>query len=222
MAELVLNAVTGRELGSRPSRRLRAEGMVPGVVYGLDIDPVSLAVPFSELRSVLTTDAGLNALIELHVGGESQLSIVKDLQRHPVRNDVIHVDFIRIDPTAELEVEVRVVLEGEAKLVTDNDGMVDQALFSLTVLASPQSIPNELVVDISELEINDAIRVSDVPLPAGVRTEMDPDEAVAIGTVTRSTLEAMAEDEAAEAEEELGEGAAEADGDEADESGDSE
>lgn len=222
MAELVLNAVTGRELGSRPSRRLRAEGMVPGVVYGLDLDPVSLAVPFSELRSVLTTDAGLNALIELHVGGESQLSIVKDLQRHPVRNDVIHVDFIRIDPTAELEVEVRVVLEGEAKLVTDNDGMVDQALFSLTVLASPQSIPNELVVDISELEINDAIRVSDVPLPSGVRTEMDPDEAVAIGTVTRSTLEAMAEDEAAEAEDELGEGADEADGGEDDESGDSE
>lgn len=222
MAELVLNAVTGRELGSRPSRRLRAEGMVPGVVYGLDIDPVSLAVPFSELRSVLTTDAGLNALIELHVGGESQLSIVKDLQRHPVRNDVIHVDFIRIDPTAELEVEVRVVLQGEAKLVTDNDGMVDQALFSLMVLASPQSIPNELVVDISGLEINESIRVGDVPLPAGVRTEMDPEEAVAIGTVTRSTLESMAEDEAAEAEEELAEGAPAPGADEADDSGDSE
>ncbi len=218
MAELVVNADVGRELGSSASRRLRREGKIPGVIYGLDIDPLSLAVEYGDLRQALTTDAGLNALIQLNVGEEQQLSIVKDLQRHPFRDEVIHVDFIRIDPNAEIEVEVPIVLEGEAKKVTDESGMVDQTLFSLTVLSSPNSIPNELTVDISELEINESVRVADISLPAGVRTEVDEEEAVAIGTVTRSTMEAMAEEEAAEAASEEGadaEGGDDAGGDDA-------
>lgn len=209
MAELVLNAEIGRELGSSNSRRLRRESKVPGVLYGLDQGPVSLAVDYGQLRTVLTTDAGLNALIKLKVGDEDQLSIVKDLQRHPFRDEVTHVDFIRIDPDEELSVDVPILLEGDARKVTDEDGMVDQTMFSLTVLASPSSIPNELTVDISELEINDSVRVSDIALPVGVRTEVDPEEAVAVGTVTRSTMESMAEEaeiEAAEGDEEAGEG----------------
>jgi large subunit ribosomal protein L25 len=199
MAELHLLTETGRPLGSRASRRLRREAKVPGVLYGLDADPISLAVNYSELRQVLSTDAGLNALISLEVDGQRHLSLVKELQRHPVRDEVIHVDFVRIDATAELSVDVPIVLEGEARKVTDENGMVDQTLFMLTIFSSPDAIPNELVVDISELELNDAVRVGDIALPAGVRTEVDPDETVAIGTVTRSTMEAMAADEAAEA-----------------------
>ena len=88
MAELLLTADTGRDLGSSSSRRLRRDGMIPGVVYGLDEDPVSVSVPYGELRQVLTTDAGLNALISLKVGAETQLSIVKDIQRHPWRDEV--------------------------------------------------------------------------------------------------------------------------------------
>lgn len=199
MAELHLLTETGRPLGSRASRRLRREAKVPGVLYGLDADPIALAVGYSELRQVLTTDAGLNALISLEVDGERYLSLVKELQRHPVRDEVIHVDFVRIDATAELSVDVPIVLEGEARKVTDENGMVDQTLFMLTIFSSPDAIPNELVVDISELELNDAIRVGDIALPAGVRTEVDAEEPVAVGTVTRSTMESMAEDEAAEA-----------------------
>ena len=80
------------------------------------------------------------------------------------------------------------------------NGMVDQTMFSLSVLSLPDSIPNELTANVSELEINDAIRVSDVVLPEGVRTEVDPEEAIAVGTVTRSTMESMAAEEAAEIE----------------------
>ena len=107
-------------------------------------------------------------------------------------------------------------------VVTDENGMVDQTLFNLTVLATPLTIPNELVVDISELEINESVRVSDIALPDGVRTEVDPDEAVAVGTVTRSTMEAIAGEEAAEAAAEaaeLGEGAGE-DGEDGEEASD--
>lgn len=202
MAELVLQAELGRELGSSATRRLRREDKIPGVLYGLGDEPVSVAVAYGELRAALSTDAGLNQLINLDLGGDKALSIVKELQRHPVRDEVIHVDFLRVDPNQELSVEVPIILEGEARKVTDESGMVDQTMFALEVLATPTTIPNELTVDISALEINESVRVADIVLPAGVRTEVDPDEAVAVGTVTRSTLEAMAADEAAEAGEE--------------------
>ena len=200
MADLVLNTEEKTTIGSRSSRRLRSDGKVPGGLYGLGQDPEIFSVDYGDLRRALTTDAGLNALIQLSVNGTNQLSILKSLQRHPVKDEVIHVDFVRVDPNQELAVEVPIVLEGVAKKVTDQNGMVDQTMFSLSVLSLPDSIPNELTADVSELEINDAIRVSDVVLPEGVRTEVDPEEAIAVGTVTRSTMESMAAEEASEVE----------------------
>tara|TARA_B100001559_G_scaffold307288_1_gene299322 strand:- start:389 stop:1057 length:669 start_codon:yes stop_codon:yes gene_type:complete len=200
MADLVLNTEEKTTIGSRSSRRLRRDGKVPGVLYGLGQDSEIFSVDYSELREALTTDAGLNALIQLSINGTNQLTILKTLQRHPVKDEVIHVDFVRVDPKQELAVEVPIVLEGVAKKVTDQNGMVDQTMFSLSVLSLPDAIPNELTADVSELEINDAIRVSDVVLPEGVRTEIDPEEAIAVGTVTRSTMESMAAEEASELE----------------------
>jgi len=200
MADLVLNTEEKQALGSRSSRRLRRDGKVPGVLYGLGQDPEIFSVDYGELRGALTTDAGLNALIQLSINGTNQLTILKTLQRHPVKDEVIHVDFVRVDPKQELAVEVPIVLEGVAKKVTDQNGMVDQTMFSLSVLSLPDAIPNELTADVSELEINDAIRVSDVVLPEGVRTEVDPEEAIAVGTVTRSTMESIAAEEASELE----------------------
>ena len=200
MADLVLNTEEKQALGSRSSRRLRREGKVPGVLYGLGEASETFSVEYGELRGALTTEAGLNALIQLNINGTNQLSILKTLQRHPVKDEVIHVDFVRVDPTQEIAVEVPIVLEGIAKKVTDSNGMVDQTMFSLSILSLPEAIPNELTADISELEINDAIRVSDVALPQGVRTEVDLEEAIAVGTVTRSTMESIAAEEASEAE----------------------
>src|SRR4051794_25409369 len=96
MAEITLQAETGRPTGTRVSKRLRAAGRVPGVVYGLDSEPVPVDVDWRELRQVLTGDAGLNALIDLSFGGHSELSIVKSLQRDPVHHTVTHVDFLLI------------------------------------------------------------------------------------------------------------------------------
>ncbi|MBT5904643.1 MAG: 50S ribosomal protein L25 [Acidimicrobiaceae bacterium] len=213
MSEIVLSAETTRETGTRSSRRLRREARVPAVVYGLSQDPVSIDVDWPDLRRALTTDAGVNAVIHLEFGGAKQMSIVKDIQRHPVRRDVIHVDFLRIDPKQDVTVDVPIVMVGEAKEVSDADGMVDQNLFSLTVNSAPDSIPNELEIDISDLVIGDSKRVGDIALPAGVTTDVDVEETVAVGMITRSTLEAMAADEAAEEEAaELEEGAEASDG----------
>lgn len=225
MSEIVLTADTTRQTGTRPSKRLRREQRIPAVVYGLSQNPVSIDVAWADLRVALTTDAGVNAVIHLEIAGEKQMSIVKDIQRHPVRRDVIHVDFLRIDPDQDVTVDVPLVMIGEAKAVTDADGMVDQNLFSLTVNASPENIPNELEMDISALGIGDSLRVADIVLPAGVTTDMDPEETVAIGMITRSTLEAMAAEEAAELEAEgvelEGAGDGDSDGDSDGDTGDS-
>jgi large subunit ribosomal protein L25 len=209
MDEIVLTAATGRTTGTRPSRRLRREGSIPAVVYGLDQDPVSVTVEWTDLRRAITTDAGLNAVIQIDIDGDRHMSLVRDVQRHPVRRDVLHVDFIRIDPDQEVVVDVPIVLVGEADEVTNNDGMVDQNLFALTVSAAPDNIPTEIELDVSALTIGDSLRVADLVLPAGVTTEVDPEDAVAVAMITRSTLEQLAAEEAAAEEAAAAEAAAE-------------
>jgi len=167
-------------------------------------------VPWTELRRALNTEAGLNALITLEVDGNSELTIVKDLQRDPVRRSVEHVDFLRVDRNKTITVEVPIVLEGEAKEVEQEQGIVEQLLHTLTVDARPGSIPPHLEVDISGLTIGGAVRVSDLTLPAGVTTEVDPDEQIAIASATRAAeAEAAATTDEGEGE---GEAGAEADG----------
>jgi large subunit ribosomal protein L25 len=171
---------------------VRAEGKVPAVVYGLGADPVPITVPWKPLREALTTDAGLNALIDLDVEGSVALTIVKELQRHPIRGDVLHVDFLRVSADVEISVDVPIVLEGEAEEVEREDGTVDHLLFALAVNAKPADIPNEIVVDISAMVLHDAIRVGDLTLPAGVSTDVDPEEAIAVAQISATTIEAEA------------------------------
>ncbi|HEX2381759.1 MAG TPA: 50S ribosomal protein L25 [Acidimicrobiales bacterium] len=218
MAEITLPAATGRTTGSGPSKRLRSDGRVPATVYGLGGDAVSVSVDWRELRGALTTDAGLNALINLEIDGHaSELTIVKDLQRHPIRRSVLHLDFLRVSRDVAIEVDVPIVLYGEAEDVTREDGVVDHLLFQLTIRAKPGSIPNEIAVDISGLAINDSIRVGDLTLPEGVETDADPDEPIVIGQPPRvEEPEPVAEgeegEEAAEGEAAAGEAPSEGGG----------
>ena len=198
MEEILLTANTTRETGSSSSRRVRRDGVVPGVLYGLNEESVSLSVTWPELRRALTTDSGVNAIIQLEVDGKKQMTIVKDIQRHPVKRNVLHVDFLRIDPNKNVTVDIPLIMIGEAREVSAADGMVDQNMFSLTVSAPPDRIPTEIEVDISALTVGDAIRVGDLQLPEGVSSEGDPEDPIAVGMITRSTLESIAADEAAE------------------------
>lgn len=199
---ITLTASTGRTAGSRSSGRMRAEGLVPGVVYGLGRDSVAVSVPWPELRRALTTEAGLNALITLEVDGQSDLTIIKDLQRHPIRRNVLHVDFLRVDANAPVAVEVPLVLVGEAKKVEGRRGIVDQPLKTLTVKAKPTEIPSHIDIDVSDLDIGDSITVGEITLPAGVVTDIDDSVQLVLGLATRFS----AEDSESEAEGEGGEG----------------
>ena len=199
MAEITLAAETGRTTGSRPSNRLRAAGKIPGVVYGHGSDPIPVSVVWRELRTALSGEAGMNALLSLEVDGAKHLAIVKDVQRNPIQHTVSHVDFLLINRDEELSIDVPVVLTGEAVELGREDGIVDHLLFSLTVNAKPNAIPNELTVDISNLRLGDSIRVEDLVLPAGVTTDVDGEETVVTTSITRAGVESAQEGEGAAA-----------------------
>lgn len=229
--QITLTADTGRPIGSRPARRLRAQGKIPAVVYGAGGDPTPISVEWTDLRAALTTDAGMNALITLDVDGDEKLTIVKDMQRDVVRRNVTHVDFIVIDRDTALDVDVPISLVNtDAQHLSEL--VVDQTMFSLAVSAKPGSIPNEFIVDCEPLTLDTPIRAGDIVMPPGVELNVDPEDAVVIASVPTVELpepseegeelegeEAEAAGEDAEAEGEAPEAAddAEADAGDADE-----
>jgi large subunit ribosomal protein L25 len=204
--EFELLAEAGRPLGSRPARRLRADGRIPAVVYGRGVDPLAVTVKGRDLRAALSTDAGLNAVLSLQVGGKSYLTMARELQHHPVRGTIVHVDFQVVDPNREISADVPITLVGEPVELNRSDGVLDQQLFSLAVFARPADIPPHLEADISSLNIGSTVRVSDIALPAGVRTDLDPESVVAAGQAPRVQVEEV-EAEAAEGEAVEGEAA---------------
>lgn len=195
--QLTLTAETGRPTGSRASRRLRAEGKIPAVVYGSDTEPTAIAVQWSALRAALTTEAGLNALITLDVDGDEHLTIVKDMQRHTVRREVTHVDFIVIDRNKPIDVDVPITITN-FDLPRFADLVIDQLLFTLPVSAKPGSIPNEFVVDCEALDVDAPIRAESIEMPPGVELNIDPEEAVVIASVPVVELPDTEDEEAAE------------------------
>ncbi len=186
MAEISLTVDTDRPRGSGPTRRLRAAGKIPGVVYGHGMEPLPVAVDARSLRSALSTEAGLNALLSLEVGSAEDgktkhLTMAREVQRDPVRGMIIHVDFLIVRRDEVMTSDVRVTLVGEALQVHRGDGMVDHQLFTLAVQAVPTRVPNEIEVDVSSLAIGDTVRVGDISLPEGVSTEVDPETPVVVG-----------------------------------------
>jgi large subunit ribosomal protein L25 len=202
MAEITLAAQAGRPTGSGACNRLRAAGRIPAVVYGHGMDPLAISVEGRDLRSALTTESGLNALLSLDVDGTSHLTLAREIQRHPVRHSVTHVDFQIVRRDEIVSAEVPVTLTGEAQQVAMNQGVIEQPLISLTVQAVPDRIPNSIEVDISALAIGDTIRVADLPLPDGVTTDVDGDEAVVIAQGSALAAQLAADEELAPAPDE--------------------
>jgi large subunit ribosomal protein L25 len=159
--------------------------------------PLPVAVERRELRIALSGAAGVNTVLDLTVDGTVYPAIVKDLQRHPVRRSVVHVDFIQVNLDEEITVSVPLRLVGEAREVEQEGGLVDPSVDSIEVVTTPRNIPDEFVVDVSEMTMDTVIRLGDVPMPDGVTATGDPESPV----VTVLTMRAeVAEIEAADAE----------------------
>lgn len=174
--EVTLRAETGRAQGSRPSRRLRRTGLVPAVVYGKDIEAQAVAVDRRDLYGVLHTEAGLNALINLEIeGGDTRLTMAKVVERHPVRGEIIHVDFVTISLTEKTQADVALDLQGDPVGVREG-GIIETINNTVLVEALPTDIPTSIAIDVSEINVGDTLRISDLPVIAGVEYLDDLDE----------------------------------------------
>lgn len=193
---------------SRASRRLRREGRVPGVLYGLGQDCVTFSVDARELRHALH---GSGAVIELRGadGRQTTAAVLKDAQRHPVRGDLLHVDLLRVDLNVKIEAPVPLHLHGLDDSPGHRDGgVLEQVTREVTVEALPNDIPEELVLDISTMEVNDTFTLDQVQPPAGVTIVDDPETVVANLSPPRleAELDALETETALVGEGEPGEG----------------
>lgn len=193
--------------GSAAARRMRAEGHIPAVIYGQGMDPVSVSVERRELRIALSGAAGVNTVLSLEVAGAKYPAVVKELQRHPIKRTVSHIDFLRVDMNEELTVHVPLRLEGEAKAVASEGGLVDPSVDTIEVSCTPANIPNEFVIDITDMQPHDVIRLADIPMPKGVTALGDPDMPVVTILVTAAAVAEAGEEAEGEAEGDAGEAA---------------
>ena len=178
MSQTTLVATTGRATGSPASRRLRATDQIPGVLYGQGMAPVSVAVARRDLRLALSGPAGFNTVLQLEVDGTTYPAVIKEVQRHPVKRNVSHVDFLQVNMSEMLTVSVPLHLSGEAKAVLAEGGLVDPAVDTIEVECTPGNMPNEFIVDVTEMQPGDVIRLSSLVMPKGVTALGDPDMAI--------------------------------------------
>jgi len=208
MPDITLTSEPRSELGSRPSGRIRRQGNVPAVVYGLGSDPVQITVPARELGHILAGESGANTLISLSVDGDDVLTLVRQIQRHATRGDLLHVDFVRISRDIAVSAEVPLHVTGEAPGVRDG-GLLEQLIFSITVEAMPGNIPVALELAVDTLDIGDQKRMSDLDLPDGVAVQLDPETVLVMVTAPRVATEGEEGEEGEGEEGEGGEAAAE-------------
>ena len=203
MDQITLRAETGRETGTRPSRRLRREGRIPATIYGRGIDAMTIDVDGRELYAALTTEAGLNALINLEVGKEEHLAVAREVQRHPVRGEITHLDFVKISLDEAIEAEVGLEFIGTPAGVREEGGIVETVNTSVMVSALPTAIPSSIPAEISELGIGDTFTVGMLPELEGVEYLADPDMPLATIVIPAALLveEPAADEELLEGEE---------------------
>lgn len=184
--------------GKGVARKIRAKGLIPAVFYGGG-ENFSLSLHPQELLKILS--AGENTIFQLDLDGEAGVdrkAIVRDLQRDPIKNTLLHADLYKISMDVEVTVSVPIVLEGESRAVSDAGGLVNQLLDEVEIQCLPGLIPHELKIDVSHLDIGDVLHVRDLQVPAGVRVLTDANAVVA--SVSVQGAEEAAAAPAAEAE----------------------
>jgi large subunit ribosomal protein L25 len=178
MAHVALSAQQRTQLGNGPTRRLRREGKVPGIVYSPGEHSLTLAVGSRELRRALA-DGGRTGVIDLTLDGDrTRPVLIKEWQFDPVRGDVTHIDFQEVDLTVEVQTTVAIALVGSPIGVREG-GVLDQPLREVEVSALPDALPEAIEVDVSALEVGSSVSVSDIVPPSGVEILSDPETTVA-------------------------------------------
>ncbi len=179
MDNLSLEVKARSETGTAAARRLRRSGMVPGVVYGI-LDSTPLTIDPKALEEIIGTRAGTNAIIQLNVAGEKKSDrpvLVKELQRDAMSDKIVHADFLEIRMDQKIKIAIPFRFDGESPGVKMG-GVLSVLLRELEVECLPNAIPEEVLIDVSELEVGDVIHVRDITLPADVDLSTDPDDPI--------------------------------------------
>jgi large subunit ribosomal protein L25 len=184
---LTRNTLTARMrdgAGKGSARRLRAQGLVPAVVYGRHLEaPVHIAVDPIEVKKAIATPHRLNTLLSLELDGQPErLVLLKDYQQDPVTREMLHADFIDVRENEQVKVNVPLVLVGKPVGVTEG-GILSQSRRNLEVLALPSAIPEKIEADVSALKIAQSLHINDVKLPAGVRVKTQVNYTLAVVSV---------------------------------------
>jgi large subunit ribosomal protein L25 len=179
MAEIVVNAKSRDDRGKNAARRLRRQGLVPGIVYGGKGGNIAVAVDPKALQKVLRSEAGRNTILKLDIAGTGATNaILKDLQVDPIKDSLLHADFYRIAMDVAIRVTIPINIRGEARGVKVDGGILELITREIEVECLPGDIPERIDVDVSDLGLNGALRVSDLPANAKVKILEGPDQVV--------------------------------------------
>jgi large subunit ribosomal protein L25 len=198
MATASLAATPRTATGKGAARSLRRDGQIPAVIYGHARQSQSLAINTRELERLLSRVSAETTVIELSLDGRTTRTLIREIQRHPFKRSIIHVDFQELVAGEKVTVDVPIVIVGTAAGVREG-GILDQVMRELSVEVDPANIPNHIDVDVTSLTIGHSVHVSDLVLPEGVTVLDDPDATVAVVSAPKVVEEAPAAPTEAEA-----------------------
>lgn len=183
MEKIILNAEIRQEIGKSEAKKLRKVDIVPAVIYKDGKESINLKMKYRDLYDVLHTTAGENVLVTLKIKGDKKAKertcIIKEIQRHPVKENIIHIDLNEISLTEEIKVKIPVHPHGEPEGVVKDEGVLDQPLWEIEVECLPTDIPEKVEVEVAHMKIGDIIYVKDLKVPPKVKILTDPELTVA-------------------------------------------
>ena len=190
-------SVEARDLsGKGAARSLRRSGRVPAIIYGHGREPQALSINTRDLEKLLEHISAENTVIDLDLGGKSSRTLIREIQRHPFKRQILHVDFQELVAGEKVIVRVPVILIGVPDGVRMDGGILDQTMRELEVEVDPSNIPNHIEVDVTKMVIGSSLHVSDITLPEGVEVVAEEDASVAVVSAPRAAVEAVATEEA--------------------------
>lgn len=198
----VLKAQKREGTGKGVARKLRQGGRVPAVLYGRELESLHISVDAHEAELLFHSISVDNTIVALEVEGEKETfdTLVREIQTHPWKGSMIHVDFLRIQAGVAVDLDVPIHLEGVPHGVRHNGGVLDQVIHELPVRCIPSKIPEAFHLDVTELDLNDTLHVSDIELEEGVELRIDPERTVCSVSIPRAVEEAEEGEEALEPE----------------------
>ena len=202
MATARLSASPRSDAGKGAARKLRSAGSIPGVIYGHAREPQSLAVETRELERLLAHVSAASTVVELDLDGRTSRTLIREIQRHPFKKQILHIDFQELVAGEKVTVSIPLVFVGTAA-GAKSGGVLDQIMHELEIEVDPSNIPNHIDVDVSGLEIGHSVHVSDLPIPPGVEVLSDAETTVCVVTPPKTSAEPAAEAEETSAEPEL-------------------